>query len=105
MLGDVVIVTGHVESIYGVNPAAEDPVFHLPAPSAEYSYQAASVGETYMTWLLSHTGDTKVCLFCSDKSSWPVGSKIMLNGMAFRVEADALDDSEEALTKSWEEVY
>lgn len=85
MLGDVVIVTGHVQSTYQVNPAAEDPVFNLPYPSAEYSYQAASAGETYMAGLLSHTGDTEVCLFRSDKSSWPSGSKIMLNGMAFRV--------------------
>ena len=85
MLGDVVIVTGSVQSTYRVNPAAEDPIFNLPYPSAEYSYQAASAGETYMAGLLSNTGDTEVCLFCSDKKDWPSGSKIMLNGMAFRV--------------------
>ena len=105
MLGDVVIVTGHVQSTYQVNPAAEDPVFNLPAPSAEYSYQYTSAGDTYMAGLLSHTGDTEVCLFRSDKSSWPPGSKIMLNGMTFRVEADALDDPEGALAKMWEEAY
>ena len=85
MLGDVVIVTGHVQSTYGVNPAAEDPVFNLPYPSAEYSYQSASAGDIYTAWLLSHTGETEVRLFRSDKKNWPSGSKIMLNGMVFRV--------------------
>ena len=85
MLGDVVIVTGHVQSTYGVNPAAEDTVFNLPYPSAEYSFQDAGAAEIYTAWLLSHTGDTEVRLFRSDKKDWPSGSKIMLNGMAFRV--------------------
>ena len=81
----LVVITGNVQSTYQVNPQAEDPVFHLPFASDEYSYQITSAGESYLAGLLSHTGDTEVCLFRSNKSSWPVGSKIMLNGLVFRV--------------------
>ena len=87
LINDLIVVTGVIQSNYGVNPSANDPIFQLPyAASEETVVNCDAMRNWNLATIRSSKGDTGVRLTGSNEPDWPAGSRININGAAFRVD-------------------